>query len=536
MRRIFGFLLAISVISGLVPQVLLAQDVAAKAAPLSLADLIEKVEPSCVRVDVTQRDGRAIGSGFVVRQGDWVVTNYHVVAGSTKGEVSFADGTKGEIEGYLALDKRRDVAVLKVKLAKLREPLNLSALRPRKGESAVAIGAPRGLSFTASEGIIGAVRTGAELREFGNDADGTWLQISVPISAGSSGGPLLNLSGEVVGANTASLATAQNVNFAISAADIGLVLDQAAKNKVESLTKIEPQPSSRPTRGPMPGSPTETPAETVVVKLPAERRFGHKYKIGKEVDEFDKITWLRTMWIPLRHNDARLKTCGLRIGVPYDETGPAPAIIWELGVTSSSFAFLGGNARRFQLLLDDKSVELSEPKHKGDILPGLGAGCSERMTSIIRLDAFAELVKAKVVKVRLGTLEFTLGNEELECFRELAANLPTGSTTAGDTQFHVERYPLEDDPTAPTAIVKVAKAKAAKQRELEAKAAERSAEFRRWSSADGNFTVEAQLIKVDGANVQLKRKDNGKELTVPSAALGKADQEFLASLREKAEP
>ena len=196
-------------------------------ATLSLADLIEQTEPSCVRLDVRLRDGQAIGSGFVVGNSNWVVTNYHVIAGALKATAGFSDDSQAEVEGILAFDKRRDVAVLKLKGERKVKPLKLADKLPRKGETAIAIGAPQGLSFTAAEGIISAIRDGKELKEFGNDADGTWLQTSTPISPGSSGGPLLNMQGEVVGANSGTLESGQNLNFAICAEDIGLVMKQA---------------------------------------------------------------------------------------------------------------------------------------------------------------------------------------------------------------------------------------------------------------------------------------------------------------------
>ena len=529
--------------------------VAAPAA-LSLADLIEKTEPSCVRIDVTTRDGQGIGSGFVVHSGDWVATNHHVVAGARTAEVSFSDGTKAKVEGYLAFDKQRDVAILKMKLDKKRQPLSLASKRPRKGESAIAIGAPQGLSFTATEGIISAIREGTELKAFGHEAEGTWLQTSTPISPGSSGGPLLNGIGEVLGANSGSLATAQNVNFAISAEDIAKVIDEAMKNAKkdgpQALTKIDPRPSVRPTRPAnpsLPGGSSPEPTESITVKLPAERKFSHKYKIAKEEDEFDKVTWLRTMWIPLKHNDPRLKSCGLRVGVPYKEDTASPAVVWELGVTAKSFVFLGQGAGRFQLLVDGESVEVSNPTHKGDILPNFG-GTSERMTSLFHLDGFLKVAMAKEVKARLGALEYTLSREELECLRDLASQLPTGTTSDGERLVNVERYAVEDDPSVPPSMAKAARAKAAREAEKKAAAvktdeektseakpvstsAATDSEYRVWTTADGKFKVEAKLIRVQDGKALLQRRDDGRQITVPQSLLSKSDRDFLTMRPDK---
>lgn len=483
---------------------------------LSLADLIEQAEPSCVRLDMTLRKGKSIGSGFVVNKKGWIVTNYHVVAGAVTGAATFADGTKAPIEGYLAHDERRDVAVVKIKTNRALVPLTLSKTLPRKGETAIAISAPQGLSFTATEGMISAIRKGSELKAFGTEADGTWLQTSTPISPGSSGGPLFNLQGEVVGANAATLQGAQNLNFAISATEIAGVIIVAGNSRVADLAKLDPPPASRAT--------IPSPGGTAVRKLPAERRFSHPFRIAKEEDEFDKLAWLRTPWLPLAHNDRRLTSRGLRVGVPYREDNPSPAVIWELGTTSRSFSFIGPGSRRFQLLVDGEPVQLSEPKHKGDVGPGK---VSERMTTLLTLEGFLELIMAKEVKARLGKMEYRLTKEQLECLRDLASRLPEGATGEG---LRVERYAVDEDPSVPPALA--ARFRKKNQPKAVAKPAEKPRdEFRTWRSVAGNFSIEARLVKVEGNTVHLRRKEDDKEISVPLDKLSAADREFAGKNR-----
>jgi hypothetical protein len=380
------------------------------------------------------------------------------------------------------------------------------------------------LSFTVTEGIVSATRDGKELKDYGLDAEGTWLQTSTPISPGSSGGPLLNLAGEVVGANSGSLASAQNLNFAICSTDIALILAAADKAKLAALDKLDPLPGM-PVPGPMPrpgrpgrpGLPTPPP-ETQHVKLPAQRKFSHRYRIGKEEDEFDKIVWLRTQWIPLKHNDGRLLSCGIRIGVPYRDDGPAPAVIWEMGTTSRGFAYAGRDDRRFQLVYDGESADAGEPEYKCDLVNRVW---DERLTSLIKLEAFVKIVMSKSVKARVGVTEYEFSSDQLECLRDLASQLPTGSSPG----LTVERLDAEDDPTAPASV----KAKAAREKEKKAKADEPKPDDRTWTSSNGKFKVEASLVKVAEGKVYLKRKDNGKEITVPVDSLSKADAEYLAS-------
>lgn len=244
----------------------------ALADELSLADLIEKSEPACVRIDVTYKDGsEGIGSGFVVdTTRKWVVTNYHVVGDSKSATVIFPDGAKAEVEGWRAHYTDFDLALLQIKTDKKLTALTVAEKLPRKGESTVAIGAPQGLSFTASEGIVSGIRKGEELDQFGPKLKGTWLQTSTPISPGSSGGPLLNRKGEVVGVNSASLAGAQNLNFAISCEQINRLVNVGKKIRLRELALLTPVSEA----GGIPRKDAAQNSETLVIKIPSERRVG----------------------------------------------------------------------------------------------------------------------------------------------------------------------------------------------------------------------------------------------------------------------
>jgi len=512
--------------------------VTSSAFAASLADLIERVEPSCVRVDVRGPEAAGIGSGFIAQEGDWVVTNYHVVAGMKEGRVQFSDDTTAEIEGFLVYDKSRDIAIIKIKLEKKREPLSLVKAQPRKGESAIAIGAPQGLSFTATEGIISALRTGADLRELGADRDGDWLQISVPISPGNSGGPVLNAEGVVIGMSTMGVVTGQNLNFAISSADIMNTLERATTATVRDLAKIEP-PSERfgggrarrPGVQQAPERGEGGPQENVAVSLPAERRFSHPYKVAKEVDDFDKVTWLRTQWIPLKHDDPRLSSVSFRVGIPYDEEGSSAVIIWEMAVTSRSILFGSPDQRRLQMLGNEgQKFSVIDPKHKAELNRAQFGGWVESMVSAIRIDHMLDIaLSKKEAKGRLGTVNFRLGPAELECLREVLSKIPSGTATFEGVTIAVKHFALEDDPTAPPALAKASKAaKSEKEKREKNKAL---AGYREWASADGNFTIEARVLHADDENVQLKKKD-GREITMPLESLSEADQKFLATLKD----
>jgi len=205
---------------------------------MRLSDLIARIEPSVVRINVRGRNGDGVGSGMVVDRQGRIVTNFHVVRDALSAEVFFEDGSKYEVAGYLAADPSRDLAVLQLReQGKQVVPVPLAQNSPLKGDRVVAFGAPLGFSFTASEGIVSAIRTGREIREsflsnvgvdvysmHGYALDVSWLQTTTPISGGNSGGPLVNLRGEMVGVNTWSRSDGQNLNFAVAASEVARVL------------------------------------------------------------------------------------------------------------------------------------------------------------------------------------------------------------------------------------------------------------------------------------------------------------------------
>lgn len=206
----------------------------------SLADLIAEIEQSVVRIETA--DG--IGSGFVATEDGSVVTNFHVLEGSTEAKIHFVDGKTFDVIGVLATDEDRDIAILSTACTGVA-PLKLSSEVPRKGTSVVTFGAPAGLSFSASEGIISAIRSGEEAKQQLGCETGTWLQTTAPISPGNSGGPLVDKQGQVVGVNTFFVAKGQNLNFAISSLDIAEILASARGRTATPLATVSAQKPPR---------------------------------------------------------------------------------------------------------------------------------------------------------------------------------------------------------------------------------------------------------------------------------------------------
>ena len=170
--------------------------------------LAEKALAATVYLEMMDSSGKtvSIGSGFFVRN-DLIATNYHVIEGTARGTAKLVGKyTKYTIEEVTAIDKSNDLALLKV-LADGMTPLPLGdSDRVKVGTQVYVAGNPRGLEGTFSDGIISSKRGGY------GDAR---LQMTAPISAGSSGGPVLNTRGEVIGVSFKSLVEGQNLNFAI---------------------------------------------------------------------------------------------------------------------------------------------------------------------------------------------------------------------------------------------------------------------------------------------------------------------------------
>ncbi|MFP6769254.1 MAG: trypsin-like peptidase domain-containing protein, partial [Planctomycetaceae bacterium] len=191
---------------------------------------------SVVRISVVTAKGTASGSGCLIFDNRTVVTNFHVIEQATKATVQFADGETIDVLGSVALQPEKDLAVLRLKRPRPKgRPLELVKVLPNKGERVIAFGAPLGLSFSTSDGIVSAIRTPEEIARLGGFPHGygrtaTWIQMTTPISPGNSGGPLVNRKGEVVGLNSLILSfrlnkkgekvRGQNLNFAVSFKDV----------------------------------------------------------------------------------------------------------------------------------------------------------------------------------------------------------------------------------------------------------------------------------------------------------------------------
>lgn len=177
------------------------------------------------------------GSGFVISSEGYILTNAHVVEDATKLGVMFVDGEEVEAQ-LVGYDKSFDIAVLKVERANLM-PLKLGeSEKVRVGEFVIAIGDPTGreLSGTTTFGIVSATARSMNIDGITN----VYIQTDAAVNPGNSGGPLINMNGEVIGVVSAKTVTASYDDYgnAISAEGLGFALpiDQAMKVASELIT------------------------------------------------------------------------------------------------------------------------------------------------------------------------------------------------------------------------------------------------------------------------------------------------------------
>ena len=190
-----------------------------------LPELVKRVKPSAVAIETFDAKGNTVsrGSGFFIAA-DRVITNRHVIERSSRVSVQLMDGKKFIAKGVLAVDGEGDLAMLQVDVpAGLGIPLPVVPNVPQEGESIVVIGNPFGLEGSVSDGIVSAVR---EISGYGRI-----IQITAPISPGSSGSPVVNMAGQVIGVATLQAAEGQSLNFAVPA-------ERIAQLKVNELQTV----------------------------------------------------------------------------------------------------------------------------------------------------------------------------------------------------------------------------------------------------------------------------------------------------------
>jgi len=212
---------------------------ASRALAQDLPALVERVQPGVVTVLVRGSLGQDLsqGSGFFVAPAV-VATNHHVIEGASDATVQLHDGSKLDVTGVIGEDSDLDLALLEVAgraptvLPRFPEP-------PPVGQDVFLVGSPKGFSQSVTLGIVSAVRTMPPY--------GTVIQTDAALSHGNSGGPLMNMDGEVIGVATFRWRGGENLNFAVPIA----ALDRVDRGAPRPLHLIIPELDSAPPDVPM---------------------------------------------------------------------------------------------------------------------------------------------------------------------------------------------------------------------------------------------------------------------------------------------
>lgn len=210
---------------------------AARADDPKPEQLYKRLLPSVMTLTVQKADGTtATGTGFLAVREGLAVTAWHVVKDAKRATAKFSDGEEFEVSGLVDRDEKRDVALVRVKEFG-RPLLPLATSAPEIGAKAYAVGAPEGLEFSLSDGLVSQIQ---------KDAGVTLYQFSCPVSPGNSGGPLVNAGGEVIGVVSRQFRDGQNLNFAMPAA-YALALDATLPTQAWQTPRLSLPTAATPT-------------------------------------------------------------------------------------------------------------------------------------------------------------------------------------------------------------------------------------------------------------------------------------------------
>ncbi len=545
MSRQLGIVLAWALVSGLATRC---------DGQANLADVIERCEKSVVRIAVQQIDGsKSEGSGFVVAP-NTIATNVHVLMGAKEASATFPDGKRFTIVGTCRMDSARDIAIARIEGdGSDRLPaLRLSTSTARKGETVVALGSPLGLSFTATSGVVSAIRDGTEItRELhsesvtGEQHQGSWVQLDAALSPGNSGGPIINSSGEVVAMSTLASQRAQNLNFGISCQDIARVLATVSDNTaVVPLPKGAGAIKSKRANGPSdsaPGEGQEIPADAIAsyVAIGKSEFRTLKRELAKEIER------LRTTLKEVRSGEAfipsNVNTESDIVRVP----GKRNSHNWffrnetiKRGVVSSLETQMKELSKISANTADaaDKDALLTLLTKYGpeiDMRLVGSVGFLRSATVVHAFNGHEALVLVDEVPCILfmdSTAGLSRGEEIIPTPVFVAgtatARLPDGKTAAVTIMQTVSRAELrkvilEGEPASPPTTASSPTPKSSARTSNSD-----GSGLRMWYDKTGSFSVEALLLQTTETEVVLRRAD-GKVIRVPKANLSEADQRYL---------
>lgn len=211
---------------------------AAGGEELTAQEIYQKVNPSVVTVLAQLEDGVSVGTGVIFTQDGYILTNYHVVAGGRDCGITLDNGRSYEVK-YVAGDADNDLAILKVDLTGLPAATFGDSDALTVGDKVYAIGNPLGVELrgTLTDGIVSAINRNVWV----DGREMTLIQTNAALNSGNSGGPLINVYGQVVGINTikmsSSYSSVEGLGFALPTSSI-----QYMVNDLLTYGELLPEP------------------------------------------------------------------------------------------------------------------------------------------------------------------------------------------------------------------------------------------------------------------------------------------------------
>ncbi len=498
------------------PVLALAQD--------DLADVIERCEKSVVRIEVEGAEGASLGSGYVVDTDGTIVTNVHVLSGAQRAVAIFPNGDTHEVLGTLAYDEARDICVARIDATGLAV-LPFAADPPRKGETVTALGSPRGLSFTATTGIVSAIRTAEELGPDINrpEIKGLWIQVDAALSGGNSGGPLINKKGEIVAMSTlASQGASQNLNFGISAIDIREAVE---KSRGTGLVKLPDGVGKLVDKKPEIAEggiiqPVTVPKDKIAQYV-TDGKAGFKDLVKGLSREASRATELfRTM----RRG---------RTGMPGD-VPPSVNVVWvEQGRDVTYFFRSEGVKDREVSRQETRSKDLTSAREtvkaadNADSLYTLLRNWGPRLDTR-RKGMVGFMDKATVMhSFNEHDIVVSFEGSEYLMWVESTSGLSGGTELMPGPVYVSGTQTVTLPDGQPMSVTILQSLSDAELREaVFGSATAGSGEWRFWKDTSGQYQVEAQLVEVTDTEIVLKKRD-GTTVKVPLAKLCAGDLEFI---------
>jgi V8-like Glu-specific endopeptidase len=276
-----------------------------KPGALDPREIYKRVEAAVVAVEAIGPDGKPTktGTGFLISSDGRFLTNYHVISHSKQATVHLANGDAYDTVEVLSVDKRKDIALLKIQAVELPYLALGRSGAVEIGDTIYSVSNPLGtaLQNTLSQGLVSGKR----------DMDGyRVLQVSAPISHGSSGGPIFNTAAEVVGVAAFSFEGGQSLNFAIP---IDYARGMLSANNPQPLASVyEPEPppeiqkpgQAEPQLPPPSASPTHSQTSVAPATIPPDMRNQISIYLERQMRVWTDVEAQQALGNPLRHRFA----------------------------------------------------------------------------------------------------------------------------------------------------------------------------------------------------------------------------------------